>query len=162
MKERAEKDAKDAWASAQARQREQEKLLEDLKAELERMIEDRKRRREEYSLKLASGEMKITDQSGANRFIERLKEKEIVMTLSAEARDLLAEKGFDPAYGARPMRRAVERFLEDPLAEALLRGTVKTGDIVQVVRKEGSEELVFESSRPDGEPQPDVATVGAE
>jgi hypothetical protein len=44
----------------------------------------------------------------------------------------------------------------------LLRGTVKTGDIVQVVRKEGSEELVFESSRPDGEPQPDVATVGAE
>lgn len=76
MKERAEKDAKDAWASAQARQREQEKLLEDLKAELERMIEDRKRRREEYSQKLASGEMKITDQSGANRFIERLKEKE--------------------------------------------------------------------------------------
>ena len=97
-----------------------------------------------------------------SKLVKRLKEKEIVMTLSPEARDLLAEKGFDPAYGARPMRRAVERFLEDPLAEALLRGTVKTGDIVQVVRKEGSEELVFESSRPDGEPQPDVATVGAE
>jgi ATP-dependent Clp protease ATP-binding subunit ClpC len=97
-----------------------------------------------------------------SKLVKRLKEKEIVMTLSPEARDLLAEKGFDPAYGARPMRRAVERFLEDPLAEALLRGTVKTGDIVQVVRKEGSEELVFESSRPDGEPQPDVATMGAE
>jgi ATP-dependent Clp protease ATP-binding subunit ClpC len=97
-----------------------------------------------------------------SKLVKRLKEKEVVMTLSPEARDLLAEKGFDPAYGARPMRRAVERFLEDPLAEALLRGTVKTGDIVQVVRKEGSEELVFESSRPDGESQPDVATVGAE
>ena len=97
-----------------------------------------------------------------SKLVKRLKEKEIVMTLSAEARDLLAEKGFDPAYGARPMRRAVERFLEDPLAEALLRGTVKTGDIVQVVRNEGSEELVFESSRPVGEPQPDIETVGAE
>ncbi len=97
-----------------------------------------------------------------SKLVKRLKEKEIVMTLSAEARDFLAEKGFDPAYGARPMRRAVERFLEDPLAEALLRGTVKTGDIVQVVRNEGSEELVFESSRPVGELQPDIETVGAE
>ncbi len=97
-----------------------------------------------------------------SKLVKRLKEKEIVMTLSPEARDLLAEKGFDPAYGARPMRRAVERFLEDPLAEALLRGTVKTGDIVEVVRKEGVEELVFESSLPDGEPQPDIETVGAE
>ncbi len=95
-----------------------------------------------------------------SKLVKRLKEKEIVMTLSVDARDLLAEKGFDPAYGARPMRRAVERFLEDPLAEALLRGTVKTGDIVQVVRKEGSEELVFESSRPDGEPQLDKEVVG--
>ena len=97
-----------------------------------------------------------------SKLVKRLKEKDIVMTLSPEARDLLAEKGFDPAYGARPMRRAVERFLEDPLAEALLRGTVKTGDIVEVARKEGIEELVFESSRPDGEAQPDIETVGAE
>lgn len=76
IKERKEKEAKDEWAAAQVRQREQEKLLQDYKVELERMIEDRKRRREDYSLKLASGEMKITDQSSANRFIERLKEKE--------------------------------------------------------------------------------------
>ena len=45
----------------------------------------------------------------------------------------LIEKGYDPQYGARPMRRAVERFLEDPLAEELLRGTVKPGDKVEVV-----------------------------
>ena len=97
-----------------------------------------------------------------SKLVARLKEKEIVMTLSPEARDLLAEKGFDPAYGARPMRRAVERFLEDPLAEALLRGTVKTGDIVRVIRKEGTEELDFQSSRPDGEPEPDVEKVRAD
>ncbi|MEP2777176.1 MAG: ATP-dependent Clp protease ATP-binding subunit [Luteolibacter sp.] len=97
-----------------------------------------------------------------SKLVKRLKEKEIDLTLAAEARDLLSEKGFDPNYGARPMRRAVERFLEDPLAEALLRGTVKTGDMVRVTRKEGSEELIFDTSRPDGEPEPDTETVGAE
>jgi len=97
-----------------------------------------------------------------SKLVKRLKEKDIELTLAADARDLLSEKGFDPNYGARPMRRAVERFLEDPLAEALLRGTVKTGDMVCVTRKEGSEELVFDTSRPDGEPEPDVETVGAE
>ena len=97
-----------------------------------------------------------------SKLVKRLKEKEIDLTLTAEARDLLSEKGFDPSYGARPMRRAVERFLEDPLAEALLRGTVKTGDMVLVTRKEGTEELVFDTSRPDGEPEPDTESVGAE
>jgi ATP-dependent Clp protease ATP-binding subunit ClpC len=59
------------------------------------------------------------------KLVKRLADKEIALTLTPEARDFLSEKGFDPAYGARPMRRAVERFLEDPLAEALLRGDVK-------------------------------------
>jgi flagellar export protein FliJ len=76
IKERKEKEAKDAFAAAQAALRQQEKLLEDMKAELERMIQDRHRRREEYSQKLASGEMKVTDQAAAYRFIDRLKEKE--------------------------------------------------------------------------------------
>lgn len=81
-----------------------------------------------------------------SKLLVRLKEKDIVMTLTPEATELLSEKGFDPNYGARPMRRAVERFLEDPLAEALLRGTVKTGDKVKVRRKEGSDELIFDTT----------------
>lgn len=76
IKERAEQDAKDLFGRAQAAMREQEKILADMEAELQRMIEDRERRREDYSKKLASGEMKVTDQSSAYRFIERLKEKE--------------------------------------------------------------------------------------
>jgi flagellar export protein FliJ len=76
IKERAEQDAKEVFSKAQAALREQEKLLADMEAELQRMIEDRERRREDYSRKLASGEMKVTDQSSAYRFIERLKEKE--------------------------------------------------------------------------------------
>lgn len=97
-----------------------------------------------------------------SKLVQRLKEKEIDLVLAEEARDLLAEKGFDPAYGARPMRRAVERFLEDPLAEALLRGSVKFGDHVRVTHKEGTEELVFDSTRPDGEPECDVEAAAAD
>jgi ATP-dependent Clp protease ATP-binding subunit ClpC len=83
------------------------------------------------------------------KLVKRLAEKDVALTLTQEARDFLSEKGFDPAYGARPMRRAVERFLEDPLAEALLRGDVKPGDAVNVVKKDGLEELDFVSTRPE-------------
>ena len=89
------------------------------------------------------------------KLVKRLKEKEITLTLTDEARDFLSSKGFDPAYGARPMRRAVERFLEDSLAEALLRGDVKPGDAVHVVKKPDVEELTFVSSRT--EPQQEVS-----
>ncbi len=52
----------------------------------------------------------------------RLKAKNIQLQLDGKAKDFLVDKGYDPAYGARPMRRAVERYLEDPLAEEILRG----------------------------------------
>jgi ATP-dependent Clp protease ATP-binding subunit ClpC len=93
------------------------------------------------------------------KLVKRLKDKDIALTLSDEARDLLSVKGFDPAYGARPMRRAVERFLEDPLAEALLRGDVKSGDAVNVVKKAGTEELDFVSTRPEALPEVSEAGV---
>jgi ATP-dependent Clp protease ATP-binding subunit ClpC len=83
-----------------------------------------------------------------DKLVKRLKEKDVALVLASEARDFLSEKGFDPSYGARPMRRAVERFLEDPLAESILRGDVKAGDTVSVVKKSDSEELSFETHRP--------------
>ncbi len=92
------------------------------------------------------------------KLVKRLKDKSIALTLTDEARDLLAVKGFDPAYGARPMRRAVERFLEDPLAESLLRGDVKSGDAVNVVKKADSDELDFLATRP--EPEQEVSGAG--
>ncbi len=94
-----------------------------------------------------------------SKLVKRLKDKDIVLTLTAEARDLLATKGFDPAYGARPMRRAVERFLEDPLAESLLRGDVKPGDFVNVVKKAEAEELDFVATRPEPEQETSEASV---
>ncbi|MBI3874411.1 MAG: ATP-dependent Clp protease ATP-binding subunit [Verrucomicrobia bacterium] len=56
----------------------------------------------------------------------------IQINLDEKAKDFLVEKGFDPQYGARPMRRSVERYLEDPLAEELLRGNLHDGEPVQV------------------------------
>src|SRR5438270_2910519 len=67
----------------------------------------------------------------------RLKAKEVEIILDNLAHEFVIEKGYDPQYGARPMRRAVERFLEDPLAEELLRGNVKPGDRVEVVDVDG-------------------------
>jgi ATP-dependent Clp protease ATP-binding subunit ClpC len=74
---------------------------------------------------------------------ERLGDKNITITLEVEAKDFLIERGYDPRYGARPMRRAVERYLEDPMAEELLRSNVKEGDHVVVSVDEGQEKLSF-------------------
>jgi ATP-dependent Clp protease ATP-binding subunit ClpC len=62
----------------------------------------------------------------------RLKARNIVLNLDGAAKDFLVSKGYDPQYGARPMRRAVERYLEDPLAEEILKGSFHDGDPVQV------------------------------
>ena len=59
------------------------------------------------------------------KVLARIKAKEVQIALEQSAKEFLIEKGYDPQYGARPMRRAVESYLEDPLAEELLRGNVK-------------------------------------
>ncbi len=76
----------------------------------------------------------------------RIKIKEITIVLDEKAKDLLIEKGYDPQYGARPMRRAVERYLEDPMAEEILRGTLKAGDTANVSVENGK--LTFKSATP--------------
>jgi len=70
------------------------------------------------------------------KVLTRLKPRQITFRLTPEASTFLIEKGYDPAYGARPLRRAVERFLEDPMAEEILRGMIKNGDFVIVGEKE--------------------------
>ena len=80
------------------------------------------------------------------QFAKRLNERKIALEFTQGAKDLLIEKGYDEKYGARPLRRAVEHFLEDPLAEALLRGEVKDGEPC-VVDREG-DKLVFKQKTP--------------
>ena len=74
---------------------------------------------------------------------ERLKEHNITLEVAQEAKEFLIEKGFDPVFGARPLKRTIQRFLEDPLAQEIISKKFKEGMHLKVVRK--NEELVFES-----------------
>ena len=85
-----------------------------------------------------------------NKVKRRLKLKEIEIVLDGPAHEFVINKGYDPTYGARPMRRAVERYLEDPLAEELLKGAIKAGDIVEVTV--AGEKLAFHAVEPQGSP----------
>jgi len=76
-----------------------------------------------------------------NKVLERLRHKNLKLELDAKAKDFLVEKGYDPQYGARPMRRSVERFLEDPLAEEILKGSLHEGEAILVTM--GTDRLVF-------------------
>ena len=67
-----------------------------------------------------------------DKLLIRLREKEIDLELDESARGFLISEGYDPNFGARPMRRAVERHLEDPLAEEILRDIVHDGDPVEI------------------------------
>ena len=67
-----------------------------------------------------------------SKVMQRLKARNIILQLDEKAKDHLVSKGYDPQYGARPMRRAVERSLEDPLAEEILRGSVRGGEPILV------------------------------
>ncbi len=74
--------------------------------------------------------------------IARLKEQKIFLEVSQEAKDLLIEKGFDPVFGARPLKRTIQRFLEDSLASEIISKKYKEGSLIKVTRK--NEELIFE------------------
>jgi len=61
-----------------------------------------------------------------------LAERKIGISLDEAARSWLADKGYDPVYGARPLKRVIQRYLQDPLADLLLEGVIKDGEQVQV------------------------------
>jgi len=74
--------------------------------------------------------------------IDRLKEQKIVLEVNKEAKDLLIEKGFDPVFGARPLKRTIQRYLEDSLANEIISKKFREGSVIKVTRK--NEELIFE------------------
>jgi ATP-dependent Clp protease ATP-binding subunit ClpB len=72
-----------------------------------------------------------------SRLKKLLVDRKIEIELADGARSLLAEKGYDPAYGARPLKRVIQKSLQDPLAEEILGGDIKDGDTVKVDVKDG-------------------------
>jgi ATP-dependent Clp protease ATP-binding subunit ClpC len=81
---------------------------------------------------------------------KRLGEKGMKMELDGAAKDFLIDKGYNPDFGARPLRRALGQYIEDPLAENLLMGEFKAGDEIQVTRDEGKDHLTFKAVRSGG------------
>ena len=90
-----------------------------------------------------------------SKVLDRLKNRQISVKIQDKAKDFLIEDGYDPEYGARPMRRSVEKHLEDPFAEHLLRGDVKEGDSVVVSVDKKQKQLKFKVQK--REPIPEKA-----
>jgi ATP-dependent Clp protease ATP-binding subunit ClpC len=83
--------------------------------------------------------------------IERVGEKGYELSLSDEAKEFVVKVGSDEQYGARPLRRAVQQYVEDPLSEALLRGAFAPGMRIEVRPSEQEDKLVFEPVVPVAE-----------
>jgi ATP-dependent Clp protease ATP-binding subunit ClpB len=69
---------------------------------------------------------------------KRLAERNMELTLDDSARDLLGEAGFDPVYGARPLKRAIQQQIENPLAERILKGEFLPGDRIRIAAHDGA------------------------
>jgi ATP-dependent Clp protease ATP-binding subunit ClpC len=86
--------------------------------------------------KLTKEEIKTIVELLLRRIRESLAERELQLELAEDAKDLLVEKGWDPSMGARPLRRAIQRYIEDPLADFVLRAELTPGATVMVERGE--------------------------
>ena len=97
---------------------------------------------------------------------DRLKEKGLALELTDEAKEFLVKKGSNTDYGARPLRRAIETFVEDPLAEELLKGEFAGKDLIKIeVKKVGDKKQLVFDGRAEGKPvsmeEPVAAGAGA-
>jgi ATP-dependent Clp protease ATP-binding subunit ClpB len=77
------------------------------------------------------------------RLSKLLEDRKIIIALDPAAREWLADKGYDPAYGARPLKRAIQKAIQDPLSELILSGKVKDGETVTVSVAPGKKSLAF-------------------
>jgi len=92
------------------------------------------------------------------RLLKRLAGRKIALELDAGAKTWLADEGYDPVFGARPLKRVIQRALQDPLAEMLLSGDVRDGDTIEV--SAGADGLIIgDRVAASNRPKPDDATV---
>jgi ATP-dependent Clp protease ATP-binding subunit ClpC len=75
------------------------------------------------------------------KMLKRIGDLGYSVSLTDAAKEFLADKGFDPDFGARPLQRALQKYLEEPLAEQVLQGSLKEGDTIKVDRKADADEL---------------------
>jgi ATP-dependent Clp protease ATP-binding subunit ClpC len=99
--------------------------------------------------------VKIVDIS-VNKLLSRIQLQGVKVELSKSALEFLAEKGYDENFGARPLRRAVQKYLEDPLSEEILKGVIKDGTRVKVKHKKGTDELTFSDDNKESIVEKDI------
>ena len=75
---------------------------------------------------------------------DRVQSLGYTLEIAAEARDFIAEKGFDANFGARPLKRAIQKYLEDPMAETLIKASVEKGEIINVGFDADKSEITIE------------------
>jgi len=97
---------------------------------------------------LAREDMKAIVELELRNVSKRLQGQDFTFDFSDEAKAFLIDKGYDEKYGARPLRRAIERHLEDNLAEAILGGEIKAGELIRVDFDKESKDLKFEQDQP--------------
>ena len=97
--------------------------------------------------RLGRGEIAKIVEIQLARLVSRLAERKITLTVSAAARAWLAARGYDPLFGARPLKRTIQAELENPLAKAIIAGTIAEGDAVEAGKPDGAEGLSFKKKR---------------
>jgi ATP-dependent Clp protease ATP-binding subunit ClpC len=99
------------------------------------------------------------------KLFKRLGSRNISLELAKTAKEFLAEKGFDEKYGARPLRRTIQRFVEDPLAEEMLRGVYVDGSVIKGKLDKKTQQIVFTLGKPkngDNLEEPEEAEAAEE
>jgi ATP-dependent Clp protease ATP-binding subunit ClpB len=105
---------------------------------------------------LGKAELKVIVELQLRRLESLLAERKMTLRLTDEAKELIAEEGYDPAYGARPLKRSIQRLVQNPLAIRILEGEFAEGDTIVVDRDPSGAKLVF---RPAGAPAPADASA---
>jgi len=98
------------------------------------------------------------------KVFKRLEDRDMSLDLDETAKEFLIDKGYNPDFGARPLRRAIEQYVEDPMSDAILRDEFKSGQVIKITRKDEEDHLTFEATDKPAEETKDepVAQAGAE
>jgi ATP-dependent Clp protease ATP-binding subunit ClpB len=147
----------DAWEEPAAKPSGERPVSEGMMAELRRTFRPEFLNRIDDIVvfhRLGRAELDRIVEIQLGRLRKLLAERDLDIDLSPEALRFLGDQGYDPVYGARPLKRAIMRFVQDPLAGLLLKGEFVPGETILVDRTAGAEELTFKKNR-----RPTVAAV---
>jgi ATP-dependent Clp protease ATP-binding subunit ClpC len=93
------------------------------------------------------------------KVFHRIEERDMTLELDQSAKDFLIGKGYNPDFGARPLRRAIEQYIEDPMSEAILREEFTPGHVINVTREEEKDHLSFSCKKKEKQPPAEEPTV---